>query len=145
MATITIDVPDALRQRMDDAADADWSAIARRAFESHLERMAVRAKADAELDVAVDRLRASRTRHEERRKHAGYDHGYAWAKDRAEFHDLQTVVDAPGYRSAANLVRKTPGFSQRDEFGDAALPSDEMWEGFIDGATALYNDVIDKL
>jgi hypothetical protein len=130
---------------MDDAADADWSAIARRAFESHLERVAVRAKAGTDLGATVDRLRASKARRDEEQKHACYDHGYAWAKDRAEFHDLQMVVDALGYRSAANLVRKTPGFSQRDEFGDAALPSDEMWEGFIDGATALYNDVIDKL
>ena len=145
MATIRVQVPDALRQRMDATAGTDWSAVARQAFESHLERMAVRARATGQISATADRLRDSRAKYDEEQRNEGYDHGYAWAKDRAAFHDLQAVVDAPDYRSAADVVRKTDGFSRRDEFGDAALPSDEMWEGFVDGATALYNDVIDKL
>lgn len=130
---------------MDEAGAEDWSAIARRAFESHLERMAVRAKAAPRLRAAVDRLQASKQCHCDRQKRDGYGLGYAWARDRAEFPDLHRVVDAPSYRSVADVVRATRGFSQRDEFGDTALPSDEMWEAFIDGATDLYNDIIDKL
>lgn len=144
MATINVLVPDSLHQRMANAGEVDWSAVARRAFESHLRHIAAGAKADGEVRAAADRLQASKAAHEERERNAGYDYGYAWAKDRAEFHDLQTVVDAPDYRSAAAAVRKTHGFSRRDEFGDTAFPSDEMWEGFVDGATALYNDVVKK-
>jgi len=145
VATIKIPVPESLRQRMDKAAGEDWPAIARQAFESHLERMALRGSADAKLGPVIDRLQASKARYDERQKRAGFGRGYAWARDRAEFHDLQQVVDAPDYRTAADVVRRTRGFSQRDEFGDAALPSDEMWEGFVDGATALYGDVVDNL
>ena len=145
MATIHVQIPDALRRRMDEAGAEDWSAIAQRAFESHLERMAVRTKAAPQMSAAVDRLQASKARYDDRQKSDGYGFGYAWARDRAEFHDLHRVVDAPNYRSAADAVRMTRGFSQRDEFGDTALPSDEMWEGFVDGATDLYNDVVDKL
>ena len=130
---------------MDAAGDADWSAIAQRAFESHLERLSVTAAAVGSSGANSSRLQASKAKYEEQQRNSGYAFGYAWARDRAEFRDLQTVVDAPDYRSAANVVRKTRGFSQRDEFGDAAFPSDEMWEGFVDGATALYNDVLDKL
>jgi hypothetical protein len=38
-----------------------------------------------------------------------------------------------------------PEAARRDEFGDASLPSDEMWEGFVDGVTALYNDVVERM
>jgi hypothetical protein len=145
VATIKIPVPEALRQRMDKAAGEDWPAIARQAFEAHLERLALRERADAKLRPAIDRLQASKARYNERQKNASFGRGYAWARDRAEFHDLQQVVDAPDYRAAADVVRRTRGFSQRDEFGDAALPSDEMWEGFVDGAAALYGDIVDNL
>lgn len=50
------------------------------------------------------------------------------------------MVSAPNYRTAVDIVRGTKGFSQRDEFGDCAYPSDEMWEAFVDGATARYNE-----
>lgn len=145
MATINVFVPDTLRQRMDDAGEVDWSAIAQQAFDGYLAQMAARTTSNGELSAASDRLHASKAAYEERERNAGYAFGYAWAKHRAQFRDLQTVVDAPDYPSAADVVRTTRGFSQRDEFGDTTFPSDEMWEGFVDGATALYNDVIDKI
>lgn len=58
--------------------------------------------------------------------------------------DLRALVDAPNYQSAANVVRRTKGFSQSDEFGDCAYPSNEMWEAFVDGATVLYNEQVDN-
>jgi hypothetical protein len=145
MATIHVTVPDALKRRMDGAGEQDWSAVAQRAFESHLQRMEAGATAGAQPGAAAEKLRSGKPSYEEVQKNAGYEHGYAWARDRAHFHDLQTMVDAPDYRSAANVVRRSEGFSQRDEFGDTSLPSEEMWEGFIDGATALYNEVADDL
>jgi hypothetical protein len=145
MATVNVYVSDALRQRMDEAADQNWSAIAQQAFEAHLARLARRSKFEGRLDAAVERLQASKARYEEEQNSSGYDRGYAWAKDRAEFHDLASMVEAPDYDSAVSIVRKTRGFQQRDEFGDAILPSDEMWEGFVDGATALYNEVAGRL
>ena len=145
MATINIHIPDALRRRMEGVGDVDWSTIAERAFESHLLRLAGWAKAAGRMEAAFDSLKDSKSRDDEAQRDEGYDHGYAWARERAEFRDLQTVVEAPDYRSAADVVRRTPGFSQRDEFGDASLPSDEMWEGFVDGVTAVYNDVVDRM
>ena len=75
---------------------------------------------------------------------SAYDLGYGWARDRAGVRDLRAVVDAPNYQSAADIVRSTKGFSQRDEFGDFACFSDEMWDAFVDGATTLYNEEVDK-
>ncbi len=143
MATIKLYVPDELRQRMGKASGEDWSAVARQAFESHLERLTIAAKAEGHVPPAIDGLQASLTPDGTRAGNAAYEHGYAWARDRAEARDLRAVVDAPNYRSAAGIVRRTKGFSQRDEFGDWAQPSDEMWEAFVDGATAHYNDNAD--
>ena len=143
MASIKLYVRDDLRQRMDKAGGEDWSAIAQEAFESHLKRLAMAAKAGGQIPAVVKDLQSSPG--VDTAGNAAYDHGYAWARDRAEAGDLHAVVDAPNYRSAADVVRRTKGFSQRDEFGDCAYPSDEMWEAFVDGATALYNDEADKL
>ena len=51
------------------------------------------------------------------------------------------MAGAPTYDAAARVARDSRRFSERDEFGDAMRPSDEMWEAFVDGATALYRDV----
>lgn len=143
MASIKLHVPDELRQRMAKASGEDWSAVARQAFESHLERLAIAAKVGGQLPTAVDGPQYDHALDGTKAGNAAYEHGYAWARDRAEARDLRALVDAPNYRSAAGIVRKTKGFSQRDEFGDWAQPSDEMWEAFVDGATAHYNDNVD--
>lgn len=127
------------------AGDEDWSAIAKKAFETHLMRSAIRRDESGALGAAVDRLRAGKAKYEQGQTTASYGHGYAWARDRAEFRDLRAIVDAPDYLSAADVVRRSKGFSQRDEFGDSAYPSDEIWEAFVDGATALYHDVAGNL
>jgi len=144
MTAITFDLPEELVQRMEMAGNEDWSTIARKAFESHLKRSAGRDDSET-LSAAIDRLRAGKAAYDEGQTTASYGHGYAWARDRAEFRDLRAVVDAPDYLSAASVVRRSKAFSQQDEFGDAAYPSDEMWEAFVDGATALFHDVAGEL
>jgi hypothetical protein len=144
MTTFTLDLPEELVQRMRMAGDEDWSTIARTAFESYLKRAGGRDDSGP-LSAAIDRLRADKAKFDQGQATASYGHGYAWARDRAEFRDLRAIVDAPDYLSAADVVRRSKAFSQQDEFGDAAYPSDEMWEAFVDGATALFNDVAGEL
>jgi len=120
MVKIEIEIPDALWRRMQAKADVDWTEVARRAFDARLEG---------------DRMRA------EMHDCPSYGIGYNWARDRAEFRDLVAMVKASDYAAAAAIVRQSKGFRQRDEFGDALHPSDEMWESFVDGAAALYNDL----
>ena len=98
----------------------DWTAVAMDAFATRAAKAAARS-AD---------LRTS----------ASYRLGYAWARDRAQADDLEAVADAASYASAADIVRRSRGFRERDEFGDALQLSDEMWEAFVDGATAQFND-----
>lgn len=127
------------------AGNEDWSAIARKAFESHLKRLSTTRCERGPLSATIDRLRVGKAEYDRGQTSAGYGHGYAWARDRAEFRDLRAMVDAPDYLSAVDVVRRSKGFSQRDEFGDAAYPSDEIWEAFVDGATALFHDVAGEL
>jgi len=139
--TIEIHVPDELRRRMDEASGEDWSQVARQAIERHLERLVPPATAPLHPSH-TDRDGQPPGGAAERRRlaNAAYDQGYTWARDRAVSRDLRAMVSAPNYRTAVDIVRGTKGFSQRDEFGDCAYPSDEMWEAFVDGATARYNE-----
>jgi hypothetical protein len=142
--TIQIHVPDELRRRMDEASGEDWSQIARQAIEKHLERLAPAAAASLHPSRADGEGRPPGGAAEQRRlANAAYDQGYTWARDRAVTRDLRAMVNAANYRTAVDIVRGTKGFSQRDEFGDSAYPSDEMWEAFVDGATARYNEGAD--
>ena len=140
MAIIEIHVPDELRRRMEHARGEDWSQIARQAFERRLEGIALEGGAPSPARTGADGERLGDPAEERRLANAAYDHGYAWARNRAIGRDLRAMVDAPNYRRAVDIVRATKGFSQRDEFGDCAFPSDEMWEAFVDGATARYNE-----
>ncbi len=139
--TIEIHVPDELRRRMDEANGEDWSQIARQAIEKHLERLVLPARAPLHPSRRDgDGPPPGGAAAQKRVANAAYDQGYMWARDRAVTRDLRAMVNATNYRTAADIVRGTKGFSQRDEFGDCAHPSDEMWEAFVDGATARYNE-----
>jgi len=126
---------------MDQASGEDWSQIARQAIERHLERLAVPASAPLPPSRTGGDVSPGGGAAEQRRlANAAYDQGYTWARDRAVIRDLRAMVNAANYRTAVDIVRGTMGFSPRDEFGDCAYPSDEMWEAFVDGATARYNE-----
>ncbi len=138
--TIEIHVTDELRRRMDEASGEDWSQVVRQAIEKHLGQLARAASAPlhtSRIDGDGPQPGAAAQRGS---ANTAYDQGYTWARDRAVTRDLRAMVNAANYRTAVDIVCGTKGFSQRDEFGDCAYPSDEMWEAFIDGATARYNE-----
>lgn len=139
--TIEIHVPDELRRRMDDACGEDWSEVARQAIERHLERLVPPATAPLRPpSTDGDEQQPGDAPDRSRFANAAYAQGYAWARDRAVTRDLRAMVNAPNYQEAINIVRGTSGFAQRDEFGDYTYLSDEMWEAFVDGAVARYNE-----
>ena len=139
--TIEIRVPDELRRRMDEASGEDWSQVSRQAIERHLERLVPPATAPLHPSRTDDDGQPFGSATEQKRlANTAYDQGYTWARDRAGTRDRRAMVNAANYRTAVDIVLGTKGFSQRDEFGDCAYPSDEMWEAFVDGATARYNE-----
>src|SRR5690242_10498017 len=105
MAIIEIHLPDELRRRMDKVEGEDWAQIARDAFENRLERLATGAGAVSPPRTGGDGQRTGGRAEEKRRASAAYDHGYAWAKDRAMSRDLRSMVNAPDYRAAVDIVR----------------------------------------
>jgi hypothetical protein len=139
MATLIMKLPESLWQRMQALRDEDWTLLAVRAFEARIAEVD-REDSSNVIEAAANRLRAGKNE-EGQADRIGYDRGYSWARDRAKYRDLQAMIDAPSYASAAQVVRNTSGFCERDEFGDALRPSDEMWEAFVDGATQLYRDI----
>ena len=139
--TVEIHVPDELRRHMDEACGEDWSQVARQAIERRLERLAPPATAPLRpSSTDGDEQRPGDAPDRSRFANAAYDQGYAWARDRAGTRHLRAMVNARNYQEAVGIVRGTGGFSQYDAFGDYTYLSDQMWEAFVDGAVARYNE-----
>ncbi len=90
---MTIAVRADLKARIDGVKDdANWSAIACRAFEQELAKINSRKGADAVRDT-IERLRASKQKADDESIKEGFAAGQRWAKDAAEAEELERLTD----------------------------------------------------
>lgn len=170
MARTTISIPDDLKKRMDKVREEiNWSAIAAQAFELKLGELAERRK-EKTMDTVVERLRASKIKRVSQVQKEGYALGADWAKDQAEFDELERVASidvgayfvgipmAP-YSSADWLAFEILGTGEDDrdhtvsrDFWDSAigdldkrLESEDFLSGFCNGAADIYRRVADQV
>jgi hypothetical protein len=171
MARTTISVPDDLKKRMDRVKEpVNWSAIATEAFELKLGEFA-RNRKEKTMDNVIERLRASKIQRVNVVQRLGGEAGKDWAKNIAEFDELERIADidtsdyfagqpnAP-YGWSDYLAFAILGTSRDDmdasisgDFWDSALgdsrdprlESEKFLEGFIDGAADVYRDVASKI
>jgi hypothetical protein len=143
---VTVYVPEALKARMDGAGELNWSALAQRAFEAELNLQEWKMEPDM-VEKAVARLRASKAEGDAKLEAEGRAAGQDWARRMASFRDLKAVaeydwpVDADATRM--NLMEMVGGGeADPDEPGWF----DDAWiEGFIAGATEVWEEVADKI
>jgi hypothetical protein len=156
MPRVTLYVPDDLKTRMDEAGEAvNWSAVAQRAFTEAVLTHALR-KDTSDMTSVVERLRASKERVEETAFASGQDCGRTWAKQSAEYDELERIAtfeqgDEEGSLDAlCILIDPEREMGQHEwasfleEHGDSK-PSDAFARGFIDGAAEIYNEIADQL
>lgn len=164
MATLNISLPDDLKARM-DSAGANWSAIARRAFELHLNSTA---RTEGDMDAAIARLRASKQKIEEKERPEWTELGRKWAMDEAEYDELRRMAelgdlldhDPRVYPEAIHLLdalyQAETGTDDdwrytRDDLAErltgepGQLPSREQLCWYLDGVQHVWNEVADKL
>jgi len=106
-----------------------------------------------------ERLRASKARVDERSREAGKSCGARWAKQAAEYDQLQSInvwtkinVDHVPLNLGAlqNLIDPKQGMDRYawhdfwEKWGEGT-PNDAFAEGFIEGAAEVYDDVADQL
>jgi hypothetical protein len=160
MPRVTLYVTDDLKARMDEAGKAmNWSAIAQRAFRKAVLTQAVR-KAPNMTNV-VERLRASKERVEAVSFKFGQDCGGKWAREAAEYDELERVAKVgeiargityndPGLATLQAAIEPEGVIDQSkwrdfwERFGDGR-PTDAFARGFIEGATQVYKEVADRL
>lgn len=159
MARVSIYVPDDLKERMDAAGDAiNWSEIARPAFQEALARFEHRK--EQSLQTAIERLRASKEKHQTGEQDQGKTHGREWVLHRAEYSELVAVsqVDLDAYDDeddGETLIRALWQALDPEEsenlrdwrialFGEGlVLP--EYVRGFVEGAQEAFEEIKDKL
>jgi hypothetical protein len=155
MAKINIYVPDELEARMDRAGKRNWSAAAQRAFE--LECHLVEVLMDTE-DSTIARLRASKAEWEATTEAAGRKAGQAWARDDADYDQLKRLAtfdvdalndDDRADRLGALLDCSEPGQWSAEVWenltGSQEQPEWPWINGFIEGATEVWDEVADKV
>jgi hypothetical protein len=171
MARTTISIPDDLKKRMDRVKEpVNWSAIAKEAFELKLGDLA-RNRKEKTMDNVVERLRASKIQRVNTITKEGQQAGAEWAKDTAEFDELERI-DEVNTNEWFNGIPNAPygwcdylafmilgtredelsGEVSRDfweaavgDASDSRLKSEEFLTGFIDGASEVYRSVASKL
>ena len=160
MAKTTIYVPDDLRERMNAHPDENWSAVAQRAFDGHLDQLTSRMRVRNMTDL-VERLRASKNAHLESEQVVGKEAGRTWATNSAEYQELARLVAVPfdawndndlSYNVGKGITGANDdneGYSEINDFWELRAgtcePSDEFVEGFCDGALEVWNEVADKV
>ncbi|OWY70393.1 hypothetical protein B7486_16525 [cyanobacterium TDX16] len=151
--------------------NVNWSALACRAFEEELGRIAARKESKAMADV-VQRLRASAISTASEMSRLGFEAGEAWAKNKAEAAELRRLSDhaervlscsqlsasemfsvggsafSPGQQFAMVVLGEDQANRhQADEFwNDVGLGGDEPNDGdfiggFTEGALHVWREV----
>ena len=158
MARINVSVPDELKTRMDEVGEAaNWSAIAQRAFSEAVATHLIR-KDDTDMESVVERLRASKYRLEEGAVEAGKEAGRTWAKERAEYDELDRLAtlnenhsDIVGVVVLQNYIDPEEDLDEHqwarfweENFG-RGRPNDAFARGFAEGAASVFQEVADQI
>jgi hypothetical protein len=171
-ARTTITIPPDLKARMEAVEEPmNWSAIACTAFEQKLAEITKRRGAK-DMKEVIDRLRASKQKHENEQYNGGHEAGQEWARNEAEagelirlekFHDacgpsdwgrFFWTSDRDAYGAAENLVFRIWPDDDRDRDaasnfwesqGHEEYPDDEFVRGFAEGALEIWDQVKNQL
>ena len=164
MARINISIPDETKAQMEDFhTDANWSAIAHRAFEREISTLKS-LKESTTMDGIIERLRASKETEAADDFETGETLGREWATTTASYGELKRLgsgdydveihgpeADDDALRELFAVVRKLTereysgedvrDFWVEDVGGDNAEPSARMVQGFLEGAKIIWYEV----
>lgn len=156
MARVSLYIPDELKARMDAVGDetVNWSEVARPAIVAELTM--IEHRRGGTMQTAIERLRASKAKSQERDEAAGKENGRKWAEDEAEYEELLRISEIQSgnspdaYEALRTAVDPDGGLADddfnRSLFGDERPNlSDAYVEAFIEGAQEFFEEVKDQL
>jgi uncharacterized protein YukE len=155
MAKINLSIPDELKAQMDALPGRQWSQVAARAFQNEVKLQTLKGE---NMSEALERLRASKQQVADEDRAVGAEIGKEWAMTKATWKDLRAVAgvaeEADKWPDADLLtfdgLWKTLKNIDWDDEDVLALfghekndppPSDELAEGFIEGARQVKDEV----
>ena len=130
MARMNISVPDELRMRINAFGDqVNWSAIAQEAFVRQLNILEAKGTGDMETAV-IERLRASKEKHQGGRKVDILRNVTAWCENHAEYDELQRIAklhDVDYDVTIVDIAVKLKGFTDRNELSPEDIEDVREW------------------
>jgi hypothetical protein len=154
----TISIPQDLKERMEAIKDqANWSAVAARAFEAELGRIAMKRSRSMSREDVIKRLQAALKQEAGQSVAVGTGHGRRWAELRATPKDLRRLMRlfeaSREWESFADLHRALDpsGNCSKDEMTAYTGIEEEMHDdpffirAFVEGATDVWEEVKNEL
>ena len=168
MARTTISLSDALKAEMDAVGgEVNWSALAADAFLAEINKLKARKAATEgkKMDAAIDRLRKSKKIFIDGARDRGHADGTTWAMEDAEYGELKRLADSwPNVETTETAdAHGAPGVFlgmvlEPDERADRMAINDfwvnlgkdsddqdeyssDYWDGFVEGALAVFEKV----
>lgn len=140
MGKVTVYLPDALEERV-RTAGVSMSPVCQRALEEEVLKVEARQNATSEIEQVAARLRGTVADEEREKQDEGYNDGARWAREMATVAELEEMD---------SLVREYWMSWQPDdehsiwkfigvEPGGGAWSHDAWLDGFIEGATSVYD------
>jgi hypothetical protein len=158
----TISIPQELKDEMDAVKDqVNWSAVAARAFRSELARIATTRRRTMTKEDVVKRLKAEQEKEGAESKARGKRAGRMWAERHAgpgelrrlmklfnasetsfgSMEELHTALHPGDPDDLDTFKEEAVGFQEWDEVNDDL----DFVEGFVDGATDVWDEVENEL
>jgi hypothetical protein len=165
---ISITVPADVKADMDGIKESvNWSSVASEAFRAKVLELKSR-KTGGTMNAVVERLKASKQKHDDQMYRLGREAGENWAKNSAEAAELERLTDFERSRSFENweyqfaawggagcselldVIKGEDAFAYRpktywdDVLGDGGLQkvhNDRFAIGFVESAIALWEAV----
>jgi hypothetical protein len=146
----TVYLNDDLSERIQAVkSEINVSEVAAAALEKAVRNIEATKEADMDLQQAVTRLRASRSASVGSDLRRGYEHGWEWAKDRAEYDELLAFLETvkwadsdDGWSLISLPVREEPDWRVLEDEGVAGGP---YKKGFCDAVAEFWGRVKDLI
>jgi hypothetical protein len=143
---MNISVPDDLAEQV-RARDLPISSICQDALRKAVELAEKKEQIMTNIEAVVERLRGTQDEEKQRQNEEGRVLGILWAKQWATADELETAagmdVDAfPGWATSTDSIRE---FMDEVEHNFKQEYADDHNEGFLDGASEVWDAVKDQL
>lgn len=150
MPRVNIYLPDDMAAEVREAEQLSVSSVCQRAIRKELDRLNAQREATRDIEAVAARLRGTVTEEDAVLRQEGYEDGISWAREWATASELRFIATdwEPGRggdlqlgQGCDSLVEFSGEKAGGNGFGIRAEEGDPYWDGFINGAGEVLEQV----